>query len=382
ELAAAADRAVDAIDSIKSEYERAAAEQQLKRQRAVAARADYFAGWSAYYAGVARQNPAAAQKDFSSAKQHFSRLLDVSDEKDYAPIEADLLGLDSIWRSRAVIGLGLAELGQKHLAAASRVLGWLTHSSVSPAIRDQAAYWRLQGTLNAGLVKDAARLVTTEVAAFSGNPSPGKSSLCIAAVRAGAAAQGTRDSDQQQLIDQGIRGLARMRQFETLDGLIEKYRLDDTAAGDFCLTWLRGRRQYLAAEKAKKPEMFHTAVETLSSALALPEAKQDVTEAGQARYYLAWARYRLDEFEAAARLFHEAALALQSAASDVAVQAAWMHCTCLAQLSTKDKRHVSAAIAALQAFKQNFSGSEEAQRAELLLNRLRQSHSSPEEAIR
>src|SRR5437762_3689664 len=168
ELAAAADRAADAIDSIRSEYPRLAAEQQLKRQRAVAARADYFAGWSAYYLGVAQQNSATAQKDFAAAKQHFSRLLEVSDEKDYAPIEADGLGLDSIWRSRAVIGLGLAELGQKRMAAAARVFGWLAHASVPPAIRDQAAYWRLQGMLNAGLLHDAARFVTTEVAALSG----------------------------------------------------------------------------------------------------------------------------------------------------------------------------------------------------------------------
>src|SRR5205823_13951722 len=134
ELAAAADRAADAIDSIRSEPQRLAAEQQLKRQRAVAARADYFAGWSAYYHGVARQDLAIAQKDFAAAQQHFSRLLEISDEKDYAPIEPEALGLDSIWRSRAVIGLGLAELGQKRLAATSRVFGWLAHSSVPPAI--------------------------------------------------------------------------------------------------------------------------------------------------------------------------------------------------------------------------------------------------------
>src|SRR5205823_10945213 len=125
------------------------------------------------------------------------------------------------------IGLGLAELGQKRLAAASRVFSWLAHSSVPPTIRDQAAYWRFQGMLNAGLMKDAGQLITAEVATFSGNPSPGKSSLCIAAVRAGAANTGKRSSDQQQLVAQGIRGLARMRQFETLDGLIDKYKLDD-----------------------------------------------------------------------------------------------------------------------------------------------------------
>jgi hypothetical protein len=382
ELAAAADRGADVIDTIRNEQQRQAAEEQIKRQRAVAARADYFAGWSAYYLGIAAQNPATAQKDYATAGQHFMRLLDISDEKDYAPVEAETLGLDSIWKSRAVIGLGLAELGRKRLGAASRIFGWLAHASVPPTIRDQVGYWRLQGMLNAGLVNEATRLVTTSVAAFSSNPSSGNSSLCIAAVRAGAASRTKHSSDAKLLIEQGIRGLARMRQFETLDDLIDKYKLDDAFPGDFCLTWLRGRRMYLAAEKAKKPEGFRAAGETLASALSLPEAKQDVTDAGQARYYLAWARYRLDEFDAAARLFHEAAIALQSPAPDVAVQSAWMHCTCLAQLATKDKRHVAAAVAALQTFKQDFPASEEAQRAELLLTRLRQNHSAPQEAIR
>src|SRR5262245_4908965 len=80
ELGAAADRAADAIDTIKSDQQRQIAEQQLKRQRAVVARANYFAGWSAYYLGLARQNLGTAQKDFAAAKQHFIRLLDVSDE--------------------------------------------------------------------------------------------------------------------------------------------------------------------------------------------------------------------------------------------------------------------------------------------------------------
>ena len=59
-----------------------------------------------------------------------------------------------------------------------------------------------------------------------------------------------------------------------------------------------------------------------------------------------------------------------------------MQCTCLMQLSQKDKKFVTPSIAALQNLKQDFPSSEQAGRAELLITRLRQSHSSPEEAIR
>jgi hypothetical protein len=379
EITAAADRAAEAADTIKIEAHREAAEKQVQRQRAVAARADYFAGWSAYYLGVARQGTKGSALHFAAAKQHFCRLLDVSDDNEYAGIEPDALALDSSWRSRAVIGLGLSELGQKKLAAAARLFSLLRHATVPPAIADQAAYWHMQGMLNVGLLKDAARLVTSEVAALGGGPSAGKSSLCVAAVRAGARG---RSADERHLLTQGIRGLARMRQFETLDSLIAKHHLDDGAAADFCLSWLRGRRQYLEAEKSKKGDDFRAALAALTSALNMSEARQDVMGAGQARYYLAWARFRLDEFDASARLFHDAAVALAAAAPDVAAQAAWMRCTSLVQLAAKDKRQVAAAMAALQGYKQDYPASEESQRAELLLVRLRQSSSSPEDAIR
>jgi len=65
-----------------------------------------------------------------------------------------------------------------------------------------------------------------------------------------------------------------MRQFDTLDKLIEQYKLDAGANGnDFHLAWLRGRRQYLTAEKTKTPDGFRSAAETLAAALAKPEAR-------------------------------------------------------------------------------------------------------------
>lgn len=380
ELTAAIEAAEEAIDNIKSDQERQLAEQKLLRDRAAAARADFFAGWAAYYLGIARQKPTAARSDFTTAKQHFTRLLDVTDDKDYAAIEPETIGLESIWRSRAVCGLGLTELGLKHQAAAERVFGWLSHASVPPVLRDQAAYWQLRGLLNVGSLTAAAHFAASETAAFSSAPSPGKSSLAIAALRAGAAAAG---NDREQLVAAGIRGLARMRQFDTLDKLIEQYHLDAGVNGDdFHLTWLRGRREYLAAEKAKSAEGFRAAAETLTAALTKPAARTELTEAGQARYYLGWSRYRLDEFDAAARLFQEAAATLHTAVPEIALQAAWMRCSCLVQLVAKDKRHVPAASAALSAFKQEYPASEEAQQADILLTRLLQSHAEPQVAIR
>ncbi|HEX5103663.1 MAG TPA: hypothetical protein VFV87_07635, partial [Pirellulaceae bacterium] len=383
EITAAADKAAEELDRLKSEQARAAAERQVARQQAIAARSGYFAGWAAYYHGVARQNVAEAQPDFAAAKEQFSIVLDVTDEKNYEPVDVESLGLDSIWRSRAAIGLGLVELGLNRPAAAAKVFAWLDHASVPPVIRDQAAYWHVQGMLNVGLAAEAGQFVETQVEGFTGSPSPGKNSVCIAAIRAGAALGDGKKDQRQKLVEQGIRGLARMRQFETLDKLIEKHNLAAMAdAGSFYLTWLRGRQQFLAAEKTKAPADFQAAAKTLATALSHPLAQRDLTDAGQARYYLGWSQYRLEDLPAAARSFQEAATALKSSLADQAVQAAWMQCTCLIQLAQQDKKHVTAAIAALQNLKQDFPASKQAGRADLLITRLRQSHSSPEEAIR
>lgn len=383
DLLAAADKEAERIDLLRSEKEREAAEQQLLRQQAIAARASYFAGWAHYYLGVARRSPSLAQRDYAAAKDHFAQLLDLTDVQDYAPIEADALGLESIWRSRAAIGLGLAELGLNRPPAAARIFAWLDHASVPPVIRDQAAYWHAQGLLNAGLVAEAARLVQQQVDGFGTSPSPGKSSLCIAAIRVAASLDDSHAAARQQLIEQGIRGLARMRQFETLDKLIEKHSLAALAdAGGFHLAWLRGRQQFLAAEQSKDAADYRGAAATLRAALAQPQARTDIADAGQARYYLAWCHYRLEELDQAARLFQESATALRASLADLAVQAAWMQCTCLVQLAAKEKKYAPQAIAALQAYKQDYPSSENAARADLLITRLRQTHATPEEALR
>lgn len=390
ELAAAADRTAESIESLATAPERAAAEQQVQKQQAIAARAGYFAGWSHYYLGVTRQNPPAAQpadrnsaqRDFAAAKEQFLIVLDATDDKNYELVEADELGLESIWRARAVIGLGLAELGLIRQAPAAKVFTWLNQPAVPPVLRDQSAYWQVQGMLNAGLVADAVKLVTAEVAAASGAATPGKTSLAITAIRGGVSL-GEKTQGREQLIAEGLRGLARLRQFETLDKLIDKHGLEKIVGDDnFTLNWLRGRRQYLAAEQSKSEAECRAASAVLTAALALPEAKASLADAGQVRYYLGWCQFRLNELAAAGRIFQEAATALRSPAPDLAVQAAWMHATCLVTLAAKDKTQITPAITALQTFQQEFPASEQARRAELLITRLRQSHASPAEAIR
>lgn len=379
-LTATADREADRMDGLKTESERQQAERQVARQRTLAARSDYFAGWAAYYLGVVREDRAASAADYQRGKTHFSRLLDVTDEGNYASVDAESLGLDSVWRSRAVIGLALCELGLERVPAGQQILAWLEQAAVSPQLREQAAYWQLRGLLNAQLWSRAAELAETEVASLTTAAGPGKSSFCAAALRAGARAQPAAAARSLTLA--GVTGLARMRQFEMVDKLAAEFQLDEGAlAEEFPLTWLRGRRQYFAAEKSNEAVEFAAAARTLAAALDLPAARSQLQDAAQARYYLGWARYRLGEYEAAAQLFSEVATTLRSVNAEVAAVALWMRATCLVERAQKEPRQAAAAIAALAAYRQEFPASPEAARVDLLIARLRPTAAAGEDAL-
>ena len=382
ELASEAEEALKRVETLKADDAKAAAEQEAARLGAAASRAAYFAGWSSYYLGVAKQNPDLAKPEFAAAKQMFLTVLDVTDEDNYKPVEADGLALESVWRTRAAIGLGLAEIGLGQLAAGGTIFGWLEHASVPTELRDQAGYWHVQGLVNVGRYAEAAAIVDARAAAFTGAPSPGKNSLCIAALRAAAALPAEQSDLRRMLLEPGIRGLARLRQFDALDQLLAKYKLDDVVdPSSFYLTWLRGRRQFLAAEKSKSADEYQSAAQTLQSALDHPQAKSELTDAAQCRYYWAWCQYRLDRLETASAAFGDAVTALKGSLPDVAVQSAWMQCVILQQLAAKDKRQIGRAMTAMQTLIADFPKSEQAAKAEFALTRLRQASSTPEEAI-
>ena len=400
ELSAAAESAMQQVEAAQGDAARQTAEQEALRLAAVASRAAYFAGWSSYYLGVAQVNasgaagsagPAgsgprdgsdAARPHFAAARQMFLTVLELTDEKNYAGVDPEGLALESVWRTRTAIGLALAEIGLDRLDAARNIFAWLDHASVPTDLRDQAGYWHVQGLLNAGRLEDAAKLVEVLIEAFSGPASPGKNSLCIALVRAAAALPPEQLPLRRRLLEPAIRGLARLRQFDTLAQLMEKYKLDALAdPGSFYVTWLRGRQQFLAAEKTKAPSDYEAAAATLQTALKHEDARTQLADAAQCRYYWAWCQYRLGKLEVAATAFAEAVPPLKGSLPDVAVQAAWMQCVALQQLAVEDKKQIGPAMTAMQTLIADFPASEQASKAKFALTRLRQASATPEEAI-
>src|SRR5204863_9895175 len=214
--------------------------------------------------------------------------------------------------------------------------------------------------LNTPNLSAAVELAQKKVETLASPPTPGKNSLCIAAIRAGTAVDPTSADAEgaKRLIDAGIRGLARLRQFETLSQLVGKYKLEEWQgkSGSFYLAWLKGRTQFFAAEKSKAATYYQAAAAALAAALEMPEAARDLFAAAQCRYHLAWCKFRLDELELVARLFRDAAPVLVEGERELAVQAAWMEFASFQKLAEvkKDKKFAASAVAALQALKRDF----------------------------
>jgi hypothetical protein len=387
ELANLADKVLAATDD-RGGADNEEIEQAAYRLQAVAARASYFAGWGHYYLGLSRPTADAASADFTSAKQFFSDVLGVSDAMDYAPVEVESLGLESVWRARTAIGLGLAESALGRSAAAAACFRWLDHASAPANLRDQAAYWQVTGLINVRRLKEAAELAEIKVQSLASPPTAGKNSLCVALIRAGAeqanAADGETRAAARRLVLLGITKLARLRQFDTLGQLVSKHNLDqiEEARSGFYLTWLAGREKFLAAEKSRSKDEFHAAAKSLQAALAHDDAKRDLFAAGHCRYLLAWSQFRLEDFESAAPAFQEVVPALREGDPELAVQANWMEFAAWQALAEKkkDPRMASAAVSALKSLKRDFPGTPQAAKADIYIARLQQ-NVSPQEAI-
>ena len=288
------------IDKTEQDDPRATLEQELRRQQLVAGRATYFSGWAEYYLGVALRSDGAAAVAFGEARGAFRQLLDINDADKYADLDASSLGLDSIWRARAAIGLGLAETALGDLAAAGKIFSVLNDASVAPSVRDQVAYWRLVGLLHANRLTEATQFAEQQLEQLGDRATTGKVSLCAALVRFAYARRGEAGDARRRLGQLGIRGLARLKQFALLRQLMAKYAIGSDGGVSLYVGWIQGQQLFAQAEEKQDGALYAQAMQTLTAALAAPDAKTDATVTGQCRQLLAWCQYRRNEFDAAA----------------------------------------------------------------------------------
>ncbi len=371
--------AIDILNDMPEGPAYDAQQKQMLRLQAVAGRATYFAGWSNYYLGLLQVPP--AQSGFDAARTAFRQLLEIGATA-YADLDAEWLGLESEWRARAMIGLGLAEAAKGELESSEACFQLLRHASVARESQDQVPYWYGQGLLNAGRFEEATQFAAEEVTSYNGKISRGKFSLCVSLVRAGyGPAQEGSATGRREMGLIGLRGLAKLGQQNAVRQLIEQYKIELQDGGGFQLRWIAARRLLADAEKTKSPDDFQSAAVALQTALAAPDADQQIAAAAQCRYELAWCLFQTGQYEQAAREYQHAVTGLKGSDAESAARAAWMAFAAYQKLVASQPRFRAAAIDALRALKRDFPDHTYAQRADYYISKLSQPGTSPEATL-
>lgn len=380
-LLAQLDRELDAqAESLQAEIDRLPdgdvlqeREAQWKRVRGIAGRALYFAAWCHYYLGLTGDTSTQAAA-FAQARELFRRALGLEAGLPDGD-QAEWLGLESIWRARALMGLGLSEAACGDINACDRCFQLLEQAGVPTEIQDQAPAWHLRAILQAGQHDRALALARRRIADYRPPATQGQVSLCVALVREGWGNPGVRPTKVQQALGQlGLHGLARLGQTGPLETLIDRFRIPADDPSSFVLQWIAGQRQFADADKAGTPEAYAAAARTLEAALAAPDAGSLAGPASRCRYTLAWCYYRQRDFERAATEFNQAHAGLAAAGDRLAVEAIWMSFVAYQQLIATHPRFVTAATESLQRLQRTYPDHPYAQRAERELARLAQQH--------
>ncbi|MBC8354747.1 MAG: hypothetical protein H8E66_22435 [Planctomycetes bacterium] len=375
ELNARHDKLLKEINEMEEGEQLDLKEKELSRLQAIVGRASYFAAWASYYRGLTKN----AETDFDIALKIFRELLGVSDR--YEDVEAEELGLDSVWRARSLIGLALTETALNHSALGDHCFELLNHASVSPLLRDQASYWRVQSLLNVARYAEAISFAEKHVAAFKGAATQGQVSFCVSLIQAAYASGAIANPQAQPLGILGLGGLIKIGQRGTAKQLIVKHGIELNDDAGFYLRWLRGQQLFESAEQTKKAADYALAAATLTQALRDPAANDDLGAAGQCRSQLAWCQYRQGKYDAAGRDFQLACERLIAARNDHAIDSAWMGFVSFQAASKSAPRFKDAAIDMLNVIKREFPEHEYAKRADYYIGKLRQS-TSPVETLR
>ena len=290
----------------------------------------------------------------------------------YAELDPAGLGLESIWRARALIGLGLAEAASGNLDSSRAVFDLLDRSPAPAEIRELSPYWRVQSLLNAGRITEAIEFAKPLVASFTGSASQGRVSFCVSLVRAGFGGPTPTPPANRELGMLGIMGLIKFRQQSAVRQLLDKYQIPLDAQAGFHLAWLHGQQKLDAAEKSKRLEDYAAAEQALAAALANPDAASDLAGASQCRYQQAWCLYKSGNVEAAARTYEMAVDGLKATDAKTAAESAWMAFHCYQTLIKSDPKYVQPAVNALRSLQRDFPDHPYAKRAEYYAGKLQQ----------
>lgn len=355
-------------DELPQGDELQAREEELQRIEAVAARAMFFAAWSNYYLGLAAEDQSGGGP-YAAARDIFFRLLGFDGELP-EDLEAEWLGLDSIWRARALIGLGLSLAASGEVDGCARCFEALEHPSVPTEVRDQAPSWYVRALLDAEQWERAETYARQQINAYHPPATQGKVSLCVALARAGLQGASGRSAAPRKLGELGLVGLARLGRLGAINTLIDKYQIKRGEDAGFVLLWAAGQKKFAAAEKSRAASGYEAAAKMLRKALQSPETKALAGPAARCRYTLAWCYFRLEKFEQAGKEFSDAFPGLHESHDELAVESAWMAFVAYRKLAESNARFVTRASDARKRLRRNFPDHSHVERADYEMTKL------------
>jgi tetratricopeptide (TPR) repeat protein len=363
------------VDDTEEDDTRQTLQSQWMRLQSVAGRALYFAATANYYWALVTPG---AEEGFKRSRDLFRKVLAI--EEEYAEVDPEFLGLESIWMSRALIGLALSEAALNNRVASDLCFAWLESGNAPPQIQAQIPFWQLRALVQGEHWDDAAKFAQVQIASFTGVATAARIGFCVGIAQAGLGAAAS-DPMAARLGMLGIAGLVKLRQSSVVRQLIQEYQISLDEDAGFYLTWMRGEILFETAKKTKASIDYEVAAKTLSAAIESPDAERDLAAAALCRNRLAWCRYRLGKRESAARLFEQAAVGLKAAGNPQAVESAWMSFVSYHTLSKAEPRFVSSAVDVLNQIKRDFPRAEYAKKADYYLSRLTEKGSTPDERL-
>lgn len=356
-----------------------ALDRDIQRLGSLGNMATYNLAWTSYYLGVCQTGPEAAAQ-FATARASFRELLGLVEADKYSELDPALIGLESSYISRSMIGLAQTELGLGNIADGKACYELVRSNSAPPMIRDLAPSLYLLGLVNAEQYNEAVAFASQHIETFTGNPSQGKANFCLVLIFAGLKS-GVQADAVTQLGQLGIVGAAKLRMFALLGRHIAAGDIKIKDDSGFYLQWIQGQQQFEKAERENSDAGFKEAAVTLERALKQPEAKRDLASAANCRNLLGKCFYRLKEYEKAVEQFELVAPALKGVNDEVALGAAWNACVAAYQLAQSEPRFVDTAVAALQRVKRDFPESDQARKADGLIAGLKKGAVDPLESI-
>lgn len=387
---------LETFDAGPDSLENLKADSTIEKLSDISYRSLYYAGWSFFHRGMARQDGKAARPEFIRALGFFCSFLDISPEDDIGTWDTDFLELGSMRNSQAFLGVALAFLAIGQNADADACLEILRSSAAPDTIREQLALWQIQTLLELGRLTDAVELAEP----YLNNPNTlselerGKIALMMirfsqAMLTSGSPSTITATTRKtlNRISNLGLRTLAQLRQFTLVRKLMEDYEIQLTG-NSFYLDWIRGQNLYQDAEKSGRTVDYLKAANQLNVAVRMGDsiAKTEsspipVLDLERCRYHLGWAWYKGEDYPKAAECFEWVIARIARFDPKTAATAAWLQHDCYLRMADKQPEHFGRAIKILENLIARFPDSELAGKARLQIVKLRQTRMDAKDAV-